>query len=200
MKQFFSLLAAMSIAIGSYAQSGGKVTGSIKDGGNQKIIDAASVSLLDSKDSSLLKTAVADKNGNFTFDNLKDGSYLVMATSLGHTKSYSRSFSLSSAQASVALEVLQLLPVSKNLQEVSVSSKKPLIERKLDRTIVNVDASITNAGNTALEVLEKSPGITVDKDGNISLKGKSGVIIYIDGRPSYLSGPDLANMPGSMNR
>ena len=198
MKQFFSLLAAMSIAIGSYAQSGGKVTGSIKDGGNQKIIDAASVSLLDSKDSSLLKTAVADKNGNFTFDNLKDGSYLVMATSLGHTKSYSRSFSLSSAQASVALEVLQLLPVSKNLQEVSVSSKKPLIERKLDRTIVNVDASITNAGNTALEVLEKSPGITVDKDGNISLKGKSGVIIYIDGRPSYLSGPDLANMLRNM--
>ena len=198
MKQFFSLLAAMSIAVCSYAQSGGKVTGSIKDGGNQKIIDAASVSLLNTKDSSLVKTAVADKNGNFTFENLKDGNYLVMATSLGHSRSYSRSFSISSGQETVALEVLQLLPVSKNLQEVSVSSKKPLIERKLDRTIVNVDASITNAGNTALEVLEKSPGITVDKDGNISLKGKSGVVIYLDGRPSYLSGPDLANMLRNM--
>ncbi len=198
MKQLFSLLAAMSIAVCSYAQSGGKVTGSIKDGGNQKIIDAASVSLLNTKDSSLVKTAVADKNGNFTFENLKDGNYLVMATSLGHSRSYSRSFSISSGQETVALEVLQLLPVSKNLQEVSVSSKKPLIERKLDRTIVNVDASITNAGNTALEVLEKSPGITVDKDGNISLKGKSGVVIYLDGRPSYLSGPDLANMLRNM--
>jgi len=198
MKKFFSLLAAMSIAVCSYAQSGGKVTGSIKDGGNQKIIDAASVSLLSAKDSSLVKTAVADKNGNFTFENLKDGNYLVMATSLGHSRSYSRSFSISSGQETVALEVLQLLPVSKNLQEVSVSSKKPLIERKLDRTIVNVDASITNAGNTALEVLEKSPGITVDKDGNISLKGKSGVVIYLDGRPSYLSGPDLANMLRNM--
>ncbi len=198
MKKFFSLLAAMSIAVCSYAQSGGKVTGSIKDGGNQKIIDAASVSLLNTKDSSLVKTAVADKNGNFTFENLKDGNYLVMATSLGHSRSYSRSFSISSGQETVALEVLQLLPVSKNLQEVSVSSKKPLIERKLDRTIVNVDASITNAGNTALEVLEKSPGITVDKDGNISLKGKSGVVIYLDGRPSYLSGPDLANMLRNM--
>jgi len=198
MKQFFSLLAAMSIAVCSYAQSGGKVTGSIKDGGNQKIIDAASVSLLNAKDSGLVKTAVTDKNGNFSFENLKDGNYLIMATSVGHSKSYSKSFSLSPAHDAVALEVLQILPVSKNLQEVSVSSKKPLIERKLDRTIVNVDASITNAGNTALEVLEKSPGITVDKDGNISLKGKSGVVIYLDGRPSYLSGPDLANMLRNM--
>ncbi len=198
MKKFFSLLAAMSVAVCSFAQSGSKVTGSIKDGGNQKVIDAASVSLLNAKDSSLVKTAVADKNGNFSFENLKDGNYLVMATSLGHTKSYSKSFSLSSSQSTVALDVLQLQPVSKNLQEVSISSKKPLIERKLDRTIVNVDASITNAGNTALEVLEKAPGITVDKDGNISLKGKAGVVIYIDGRPSYLSGPDLANMLRNM--
>ncbi|HMU10867.1 MAG TPA: TonB-dependent receptor [Ferruginibacter sp.] len=198
MKKLFSLLAAMSIVVCSFAQSGAKVTGSIKDGGNQKVIDAASVSLLNARDSSLVKTAVADKSGNFSFENLKDGNYLVMATSLGHTKSYSKSFSLSSGQPIVALDVLQLQPVSKNLQEVSISSKKPLIERKLDRTIVNVDASITSAGNTALEVLEKAPGITVDKDGNISLKGKSGVVIYIDGRPSYLSGPDLANMLRNM--
>lgn len=198
MKKFFSLLAAMSIAVCSFAQSGGKVTGTIKDGGNQKIIDAASVSLLNAKDSSLVKTAVADKNGNYTFENLKDGSYLVKATSVGHSSSYSKSFSLSAVQPAVALEVLQLVPSGKNLQEVSVSSKKPLIERKLDRTIVNVDASITSTGSTALEVLEKAPGISVDKDGNISLKGKAGVIVYLDGRPSYLSGPDLANMLRNM--
>lgn len=198
MKIFFSLLAAMSIAVCSYAQSGGKVSGSIKDGGNQKVIDAASVSLLHAKDSSLVKTAVADKNGLFSFENLKDGNYLVMAASVGHSKVYSKPFNLSATQPQVTLEVMQLVPLSKKLQEVSVSSKKPLIERKLDRTIVNVEASITNAGNTALEVLEKSPGVTVDKDGNISLKGKSGVVIYIDGRPSYLSGQDLANMLRNM--
>ncbi len=198
MKKYFSLLAAMSIALCSFAQTGGKVAGSIKDGGNQKIIDAASVSLLHLKDSSLVKTAIADKNGNFAFENLKDGNYLVMATSIGHSKSYSKPFIIAAGQPAVSLEVLQLQPVSKNLQEVALSSKKPLIERKLDRTIVNVEASITNAGNTALEVLEKSPGVTVDKDGNISLKGKSGVVIYIDGRPSYLSGQDLANMLRNM--
>ncbi len=78
-------------------------------------------------------------------------------------------------------------------------AKKPLIEQKIDRTIVNVEASVTNVGSSALEVLEKSPGVTVDKDGNISLKGKSGVQVYIDGRPAYLSGADLANMLRSMS-
>src|SRR6185295_5686770 len=65
--------------------------------------------------------------------------------------------------------------------------------------VVNVEASITNVGNSALEVLEKAPGVSVDKDGNISLKGKQGVQVYIDGRPSYLNGADLANMLRNMN-
>jgi len=66
-------------------------------------------------------------------------------------------------------------------------------ENKIDKTVVNVDASQTNTSLSALEVLEKSPGVTVDNDGNIKLKGKQGVIIMIDGKPAYLSGQDLTN-------
>ena len=77
-------------------------------------------------------------------------------------------------------------------------SQKPLIEQKIDRTVVNVEASVTNTGSNALEVLEKSPGISIDKDGNISLKGKAGVQVFVDGRPTYLSGQDLANMLRNM--
>src|SRR6186713_2283835 len=87
---------------------------------------------------------------------------------------------------------------TKNLKEVTVVSRRPLVEQKIDRTVVNVEASVTNVGSSALEVLEKSPGITVDRDGNISLKGKEGVIVLIDNRPTYLSGPDLANLLRSM--
>ncbi len=198
MKKFFSLLAAAVIGMSSYAQTGGKITGSIKDGGNQKIIDAASVSLLQAKDSALVKVAVADKEGNFSFENVKEGNYLVLATSVGHSKTYSSKISISGTSAQVNAGVMQLVPAEKELKEVSVSAKKPLVERKLDRTIVNVDASITNTGGTAMEVLEKSPGVSVDKDGNISLKGKAGVVVYLDGRPSYLSGADLANMLRNM--
>jgi iron complex outermembrane recepter protein len=198
MKKFFSLLAAIAIGMSSFAQTGGKISGSIKDGGNQKVIDAASVSLLKAKDSALVKVAVTDKDGNFSFENIKEGSYLVLATSIGHTKTYSPKINITADALTASAGVLQLIPTEKDLKEVLVTSKKPLIERKLDRTIVNVDASITNTGSTALEVLEKSPGISVDKDGNISLKGKAGVIVYLDGRPSYLSGPDLANMLRNM--
>lgn len=175
MKKIFSLLTVMSITISSFAQTSGKISGSIKDGGNQQIIDASSISLLLSKDSSLVKTSVTDKEGIFSFENVKDGSAISQENQNGTTG------------------VLQLIPVSKNMKEVVVSSKKPFIERKLDKTILNVEASITNTGSTAMEVLEKAPGVSVDKDGNISLKGKQGVIIMMDGKPTYMSGADLAN-------
>jgi hypothetical protein len=198
MKHLFNLLAAMSISIVSFAQNSGKILGAIKDGGNQKIIDAATISLLKAKDSSIAKVAVTDKDGNFTFENVKAGSYLVLATSLGHSKVYSNSVQISSDQDLVNVGVLQLVPIDKNLKEVVVSAKRQLIERRIDKTVINVDAAISNEGTTALEVLEKSPGVTVDKDGNISLKGKQGVMVMLDGKPSYLSGQELANLLKSM--
>lgn len=201
MKKLFNLLVAGTFAMYSQAQTNnpGKVTGSIKDGGQQKIIDAASVSLLKAKDSSLIKVAVTDKEGNFIIENVKDGSYLVLATSIGHTKTYSPVFTISPAQPEAKVGVLQLVPQDKNLAGVTVISKKPFIERKADRTVLNVESSISSTGSTALEVLEKAPGVTVDKDGNISLKGKQGVLIMVDGKPTYLSGPELTNMLRNMS-
>lgn len=193
-------MVASTIVLLSQAQTNtsGKVTGSIKDGGQQKVIDAASVSLLKAKDSSLVKIAVADKDGNFTFENVNEGTYRVLASSIGHSKVYSPVFTVSATAPNQQVGVLQLVPIEKSLAGVTVTSKKPFIERKIDRTIVNVDAAISNAGTTALEVLEKSPGVTVDKDGNVSLKGKQGVTIMLDGRPTYLTGQDLTNLLKTM--
>lgn len=87
----------------------------------------------------------------------------------------------------------KLIDSAKVLKEVSISTKKAFSVRKLDRVVVNVDALISNAGTSALEVLEKSPGIQVDQNGTISLKGKSNVAIFIDDKPTYLSGEDLQN-------
>lgn len=194
-------MVASTIVMCSQAQTNnaGKVTGSIKDGGQQKIIDAASVSLLKAKDSSLIKVAVTDKEGNFVIENVKEGAYLVLATSIGHTKTYSAVFTVSAEQPVANVGVLQLIPQDKNLAGVTVISRKPFIERKADRTVLNVESSISSTGSTALEVLEKAPGVTVDKDGNISLKGKQGVLIMVDGKPTYLSGPELTNMLRNMS-
>ncbi|HMI05043.1 MAG TPA: TonB-dependent receptor plug domain-containing protein, partial [Pedobacter sp.] len=79
-----------------------------------------------------------------------------------------------------------------DLKEIKISGKKSFIEHKIDRTVVNVDALISNAGSNALEVLEKAPGVMVDQDGKISLKGQQGVVVLIDNRPTYLSEAALA--------
>ena len=197
----FTILALVltTLSLVSYAQKPtGKINGTVIDG-NTKTIESATITLLRAKDSSVAKMSVADKTGGFHFEAVELGSYLVSITAVGHQKGFSETVSITEAHPNVTLKTIELVPVAKSVGGVTVTAKKPLIEQKIDRTIVNVEASATNVGNSALEVLEKSPGISVDKDGNISLKGKQGVQVYIDGRPSYLSGADLANMLRSMN-
>ncbi|KAI9449256.1 TonB-dependent receptor plug [Russula earlei] len=86
----------------------------------------------------------------------------------------------------------KITDTSHQLRAVVVKSSKPYIEQGIDRTIVHVDAQISNTGTNTLEVLEKTPGVVVDEDGNISLKGKTGVLVLIDDKPTYLSAADLA--------
>jgi iron complex outermembrane recepter protein len=179
------------------AQSKTKITGLVKDG-ISKPLQSISVSLLKAKDSSLVKLAVTGKDGKYEFENISEGTYVVSVTSVGYEKKMSSAFSINSSNDSVELAVLQLAEAAKRLGEVTVTAKKPFIETKIDKTVVNVDASPTSAGATALEVLEKSPGVTVDNDGNISLRGKAGVIMMIDGKLTYLSATDLANMLKNM--
>lgn len=176
----------------------GKVSGKFQDGGS-KVLETATISLLNAKDSSIVKIALPLKDGNFIFENFKYGSYLVSISASGHAKTYSDVFEVNEKKSTVALKTIELNSTAKNLGEVVITSKKPLIEQKIDRMVINVDAAVTNVGASALEVLEKSPGVSVDKDGNISLKGKQGVQIYIDGRPTYLGGTDLTNYLSNLN-
>ncbi len=176
----------------------GKISGTVIDG-NTKTIESATITLLRSKDSSVAKMSVADKTGKFVFESVAEGKYFVSITAVGHEKGLSEPIEITATNPEVTIKTIELIPAAKTVAGVTVVSKKPLIEQKLDRTIVNVEASITNVGSSALEVLEKAPGVTVDKDGNISLKGKQGVKIFVDGRPSYLSGSDLANLLRNMN-
>jgi iron complex outermembrane receptor protein len=190
-KLIFSIITLISINLSAQDRSG-NVSGQIIDG-NAKTIESATISLLRAKDSSVYKFTAADKLGFYSFE-APAGRFLVSVTAVGHSKGFSETFEISQAGQEVKLKTIEIFPQSKSLANVTITAKKPLIEQKIDRTVVNVEASVTNVGASALEVLEKSPGITVDKDGNISLKGKEGVLVLVDGRPTQLSGTDLANL------
>ena len=192
MKQFFSLLFLLTLFGAVSKAQTGRVSGTVVDG-SAKVVESATISLQKAADSSTVKFSVAGKDGAYSFDGIAYGKYLVSVSAVGHQRGFSPVFEITSANETVQLKTIELVPTEKAMSGVTVTARKPFIEVKMDRTLVNVDAQVTNAGTTALEVLEKSPGVTVDKDGNISLKGKTGVMVMMDGRPAYLSGTDLTN-------
>ena len=198
MRKITTLLALM-ITIGSFAQSpNGSIKGTVKDQLNQAM-PAATVSLLKAADSSVQKIAVANKAGVYEFEGVPNGKYLISASAVGHQKTFSLIVTITADKTVTDLGIIKLPETEKSMTGVVITAKKPLVEQKIDRTIINVEASATNVGASALEVLEKSPGISVDKDGNVSLKGKQGVMVLVDGRPTQLGGADLANLLRSMS-
>ena len=188
MKCFVLLFFVFLFSITVFAQTKkvGKISGHVN-------VENATVSLLNTKDSILEKTAVSDKDGLFEFENITAGSYLISISHAGYKKVFSDSFAITETSFSFKVPDLILQRSSGALREVVVHAKKPFIERKADRMIVNVENSIISTGSTALEVLEKSPGVLVNQESGINLKGKSGVTVMIDGKPSPLSGVDLIN-------
>lgn len=200
MKTFITTLALFLTCMAPlWAQQAfrGTVTGKIVDE-TGKSVEFATVMVLNAADSTLAKGAVADASGQFGVENLAAGRYIVSTTQVGFKKKITPAFVLNPESPSVKLAALVMQAASQNLKEVTVAAAKPFIEQQIDKTVVNVENSIVAAGNSALEVLERSPGVTVDKDGNISLKGKSQVRVMIDGKPTYLSNEDLANLLKNM--
>jgi len=196
MKKLFTPSIAILFSFIIHAQNG-KITGSVNDA-SMKGIHSATVSLLKAKDSSVTKFVATGKDGEYEFLSIADGKYFVSVSSVGYAKVASAPFEISSSNSTINVPALVVSEQVKDMGGVTVTAKKPFIEARPDKTIVNVDASPTSAGATVLELLEKSPGITVDNDGNISLRGKAGVIIMIDGKPTYLSSTDLANLLKNM--
>lgn len=136
------------------------------------------------------QTVAADSSGAFMATVPKTGNYLLNVSAVG-MDSLDMKVTVADA-ALIELPDITLSTGKQALKAVTIAGRKPLVEQKLDRTVVNVGAFISNTGANALEVLEKSPGVSVDANGNISLKGKGGVLVLIDDKPTYLSGTDLA--------
>ncbi|HEY9534147.1 MAG TPA: TonB-dependent receptor [Mucilaginibacter sp.] len=157
-------------------------------------VDYATISLLKAGDSTVVKGTLTDDAGTYIFENIKPGNYIIKATNIGYAKTVTAPFIVDAGKAVFAVPVLKIRASVKTLDAVTVTSTKPLIERKIDRTVMNVENSILSAGNTAMEILERAPGVTIDKDDNISLKGKQGVTVMINDKLTYLSAQQLATL------
>lgn len=172
-----------------FGQSSGTIKGTLKfPAATENIL----LQLLDASDKTLVKTQISETDGSFVFSGLAPGNYIVTIDDEKFVSYQSDAIEITAQNPEIVLPAINLTAAKINqLNEVVVQKKKPLVENKIDKTVVNVESMITAAGGDAMDVLEKSPGIIVDQDGTITFKGKSGVAVFIDDKPTYLSGTEL---------
>ncbi|HYH15706.1 MAG TPA: TonB-dependent receptor [Flavisolibacter sp.] len=185
MRYLSFLLTVLLVSFGASAQT---ISGVAKEAGGQPL-SGATISLY--KDSAIAKLAVTKENGAYKFEAVQPGTYRVGTSFVGTSPAFSAPFTVGTTD--VTVPELIVTKAGGNLQGVTVTARRPVVEVKADKMIVNVEGTINSTGSDALELLRKSPSVMVDKDDNLSVSGKNGVQVYVDGRPTPLSGADLAN-------
>jgi iron complex outermembrane receptor protein len=195
LKIFFALL-LINITTLLFAQ-GDKpivgVTGTLTDNAG-KPMDYATVSLIRLPDSIIVKGTLTNETGRYNLGIIVPGNYLVKVTSVGYEQRMSEPFIITELQANFTAPVMVMHPASNSLNTVVITASKPLIEHRADMTVMNVANSVLATGNTALEILARAPGVTLDQDDNISLRGKKGVTVMINDKLTYLSSAQLATL------
>ncbi len=186
-----SMIITVFFALFSLALNATEVKGRVLNSDGTPV-DFANVILNGAADSTIVKLEYTNQDGSFSIPNVKPGEYWIRINYVGLADFNTEIFSLNN-EASFEIEDVLMSPPSNELAEVTVTAKRPLLEMKADRMVFNVDGSINASGSDALELLRKAPGVMVDNNENVMLMGKSGVMIFIDGKPSKLSGDQLSN-------
>lgn len=177
------------------AQSSYTISGLIQEKEGEPIA-FANVLLYKVSDTTLVKGTLAQEDGRFTLDNVVSGNYIVQGSMIGYKSEYSKPFELNQ---DYNVETI-VLSGFEALDEVTVVATKQLFEQKVDRMVINVESSIVSSGGSALEILERSPGVLVNRQSNgISLAGKDGVVIMINGKTSYVPASSIVQMLDGMS-
>lgn len=194
MKKFSVLFIVLLLATASFAQ----ITGSLSDE-KRNPVGYVNVSLMKVADSSLVASALADKDGRFVVNTTATGSFFLRFTAIGFAEFKTSVIEVNTNSFSKDMGTITLKTDSKTLSDVSVTALRPSITQLADRMVVNVQGTAMAAGNTAFNVLSKAPGVFVDADGNIQLNGRAGVLVMIDGRRTWLSATDLRTLLEGMS-
>ena len=186
------VMGLLSLAQAAHAQQGA-VRGTLQEVGNNQPVAYASVVVLRRADSTFVAGAQASDAGAFELTKLPLGQYILRATAVGY-RTGRRVLSLTATAPTLALGVLRLRTASTQLTDVVVTAERPVVSGGLDKRVVDVSKDLTTTGGTAIDVLQNVPSVTVDQTGAVSIRGSSGVTIFIDGKPT---GTTLDQIPAS---
>ncbi|RDC54915.1 TonB-dependent receptor [Pedobacter chinensis] len=196
MRKLLVLMACLMVCGVSFAQKLNKISGKIVDE-KAVAVPFAIVRVLNFPDTTVVKSVATNSDGGFEITQLKNGNYILSISMVGFKSKKTEKFSLND---DLKMPVISIESLTKQLKEISISGKKPFIEHQIDKTVLNVENSITATGGTALEVLEKAPGVQIDRQSDqIKLNNKSGVLVMVDGKTNFLSGADVTALLSNMS-
>lgn len=172
----------------------GKITGTLVDSLTGRPIDFASIVLLNPKaeERKEVDGTVTDEKGNFKFPEVQLGTYDLHMSFLGYETKVVKGVTLKPRRPDVDLEALQLTPTATTLETITVEGEAALIENKVDRIVYNADQDVNTSGD-ATDILRKVPLLSVDLDGNVSLRGSQNIQILINGKPSGMFSRNVAD-------
>ncbi|HRI85434.1 MAG TPA: TonB-dependent receptor [Ignavibacteria bacterium] len=195
MKNLFRLtiiIIVIAITRTSFAQSG-EISGIVTDSKSGASVEAASVSLLNGKDSSLVTGTETNQEGKFSFKNLPDGVYNIKIELIGYSKAHIRGIKISASELKTELAPVKLNSGETTTEEINVEAERSAIEFKADKKVFNVEQGMNVQGGSAVDVLKNIPSVAVDADGNISLRGDQNVKILVDGKPFGMKNSETRN-------
>lgn len=193
---FYTLLVYLLGISTIAAQELGKISGQVSDQ-NGAAVPYANVALIAIPSGDLVDGAVSDENGKFLIESPKSAKVKLVVSSIGFVSFESEPFEMKPGTVKDFASI-QITDEMTGLEEVTVQSTRPEIIIEPDKTIVNVEGTVMAEGSNALDVIGRSPGIYVDQEGIINLNGRSGVVVMINDRQTYMSAVDLANFLRAM--
>lgn len=198
MKSIASILFLLSLSFPAFSQV--TLSGIVKDKKDNLPLPYVSVTLKSSKDSSFITGGVTNEEGLFTLTNIKQGEYYIQVSYVGY-QSIKKSVLVGSLSSFLNLGTITLEEDSKTLKEIEVSAKQDEVSGKMDKKTFNVGDNTAQAGGSVLQSMKNLPGVTIDQNGKVQIRGSEKVTILIDGKQTALSGFDnqssLDNIPAS---
>ncbi len=174
------------------AKGSAKISGYVVDSSVSKAVEYASVALLTKKDNKIIDGAICDDKGKFSLNRIATGEYILSISFMGY-KTNKMEVSIINKNDEIDLGVIKLAYSTQNLAEVTVEGQRSLIEDKVDRLVYNAEKDASNKGGDGADVLRKVPSLTVDLDGNVSLRGSSNVKVLINNKPSTIIASNVAD-------